>query len=131
MSTQSFVAGGTIRAGRFVKITDDFTASESDANELSIGISSFMSTAFDDANAALVGQGVTVRGLGDQANIVAGGVIAAGDLLKSDADGRAVPIAAAGTTVQNYGAIAMQAAAAAGEVIKVQVLIGKHRPALA
>jgi hypothetical protein len=79
--------------------------------------------------AAQEGQQVQVAGLGSICLVEAGGTITAGQYLKSDSQGRAVPIATSGTTIQNYGAIALQGGAQ-GEKIRVQVLIGKVRPAL-
>lgn len=79
--------------------------------------------------AAQAGQQVQVAGLGSICLVEAGAAITPGQYLKSDAQGRAVPIATSGTTIQNYGAIALQGGSA-GEMIRVQVLIGKVRPAL-
>lgn len=84
----------------------------------------------DAQYAAQAGQQVQVAGLGSVCLVEAGAQITPGQLLKSDAQGRAVPIATTGTTIQNYGAIALQGAAAVGEKVRVQVLIGKVRPAL-
>jgi hypothetical protein len=71
-----------------------------------------------------------VAGLGSMCYVEAGATVTAGQYLKSDSQGRAVPVATSGTTVQNYGAIALQGGSS-GEKIRVLVIIGKVRPALA
>jgi hypothetical protein len=81
--------------------------------------------------AATAGQPVQIHGPGDVCLVEAGAPIAVDDYLKSDNDGKAVPIATAGTTLQRYGARALEAAAAAGEKIHVQVEFGSERPAVA
>jgi hypothetical protein len=51
--------------------------------------------------------------------------------LGADANGRAVAIATTGTTIQNYGAVALQASTAAGQKVLCLVLpLQKVRPAL-
>lgn len=130
------IAGGTIRASRFIKLTGAFIASEADANEKVIGISGIgtnnapipsVSTAYH----ATENQQVFCHGEGDEALLEAGsGGWTAGDYLKSDADGKGVSIATTGTTQQEIGAIALQTVAA-GEFGRVQVLIDSRYPALA
>ncbi len=133
------MANGDIRPSRFVKIdaTAENKGLEADANELLIGIS------FEGSNypplsdlsitvlAAAQGQHFRMYGAGDVCLLEAGDAITAGDRLKSDADGRGVTMASIGTTIQHYGARALQDAAAAGELIRVFVDLGSERPALA
>lgn len=84
----------------------------------------------DAQYAAQAGQQVQVAGLGSVCLVEAGAQITPGQYLKSDSQGRAAPIATTGTTIQNYGAVALQGASGAGEKLRVQVLLGKVRPAL-
>ncbi len=79
--------------------------------------------------AAESGQPVRVAGVGAITLVEAGGTVSPGQYLKSDSSGRAVPVATTGTTIQNYGAIALQGGST-GSIIRVMVLIGKVRPAL-
>lgn len=61
--------------------------------------------------------------------IIGAGGCTAFDRLKSDSDGRGVPIATTGTTIQHYGAIALETMAE-GEPCRVLVERGSERPAL-
>lgn len=79
--------------------------------------------------AAETGQPVRVAGIGSITLVEAGATVTPGQYLKSDANGRAVPVATTGTVIQNYGAIALQGGTA-GSLIRVMVIIGKVRPAL-
>lgn len=138
-SPKTFRAAGTIRRARFVNIyaSANNQVEEADANELPIGVAQdggraapIPSETADPPQAALAGEDLSVHTLGMHCLLEIGsGGCNPGDLLKSDADGKGVVIASTGTTVQNYGAIAEEAASD-GELCKVQVLIGKHRPAL-
>lgn len=128
-------AGGTIRPCRFVKVTDDHVGSEADANERVIGISGVdtnqppLSDLVSSSNHATVGQQLKLFGEGDVCLLEIGDTVTASQLLKSDADGKGVPIATTGTTIQNIGARALQGGAA-GAFIQVQVTIFSERPAL-
>ena len=134
----TLVAGGTIRTSRFVKLSSaaDNTALEADANEEAIGVSYEgsnyppLSDLVSTDNAAVEGQEFRVYGPGDVCQIVAGDAVTRGQKLKSDADGRGVPIATSGTTLQRYGGFALESAAAAGERIRFMVLPGSVYPAL-
>lgn len=79
--------------------------------------------------AAENGQPIRVAGVGAITLVEAGATVTPGQYLKSDANGRAVPVATSGTVIQNYGAIALQGGTA-GSLIRVMVVIGKVRPAL-
>lgn len=131
----SYLAGGTIRPSRFVKITAAHTVSESDANEASVGVSQEggnqppLSDLVSTINAAVSGETLKVYGLGDECLLELGDTVTAGQYLKSDADGKGVPVATTGTTLQLAGALALDAGAA-GDLLRVQVLQYPIRPAI-
>ncbi len=133
----NLIAGGTIRPSRFVKIDTgaDDSGLESDANEDTIGVSHDgsnqppLSDLVSTNNAAIAGQHFRLFGDGDICLLEAGAAVANGERLKSDADGKGIPILLTGTTVQRYGAKAMETAAADGDMIRVQVLSGLFLPA--
>ena len=137
-NSANWVAGGTIRPSRFVKVDgdNDHRVLEADANEAVVGISQTgtnrapLSDLVSTSYAAIVDEQIKVYGESDFAVIEAGDAIVRGNKLKSDADGKGVPILTTGTTLQQYGAIALASAAAAGELIPVMVLIGDTYPAL-
>jgi len=134
----TLVAGGNIYPQRFVKpsTSADDTGLQCGANEEPIGISQEgsnyppLSDLSVSGYCASAGQTFRLHGLGDVCEIVAGDVVRRGKKLKSDSVGRGVEIDESGTTLQNYGALALQSAAAAGEKIRVQVIIGSVYPAL-
>jgi len=125
----NLLAGGTIRPSRFVKINTaaDFSCLEGSANAEIIGVSMTgtnyppLSDIVSTANAATVGQYIQIYGDGDVCLVEAGAAITRGDKLKSDSVGRAVSILTTGTVNQQVGAVALQSAAAAGELILVQI----------
>jgi hypothetical protein len=134
------VAGGDIYPSRFVTMStsEDNTGIQSTANSEIIGISQVGTNYPPLSNiitpptvAAEDGQPFRLFGDGEQCLVEAGGVITNGELLKADGDGKAVEIATTGTTIQNYGAVALQSASADGVMILVQVhALKKTRPAL-
>jgi hypothetical protein len=137
MAVLSFRAGGNILPSRFVKLTSAAMVTQAGDNEEIIGVAfegtqkaplrDYVSTPY----AAEPGQSVAVYSTGEVCLVEAGTTISAGNLLKSDSQGRAIPIATSGTVIQNYGAVALDAATAAGEKVRVLVLpFGKVRPAL-
>lgn len=132
---QKYTAGGTIRPSRFVKLNTsaDFTVDEADANERIIGISQ---TGTRDApgvtgagtDAASAEEEVMVFHPGQVAPLEAGsGGWSAGDMLKSDADGKGVIVATTGQARQWVGAIAEEAAAE-GEIASVRIWPLSHWP---
>lgn len=136
MSLQVF-AGGDINPCRFVKASTaaDNTVLEADANERVIGISGEGAQ-----DAPIPGASTLAAASGEQLQIIntpehrcllelGSGGATRGDLLKSDADGKGVAIATSGTTIQHYGAIALQAGSA-GDKIFVLFRPGETRPAL-
>ena len=136
------VANDNIRPFRFCKPDDsgtpeDFYVKEANANEKIIGIAGEgtnmppLSDLVTTAYAAQAGQSFRMNGNGEVCLLEIGAAVAAGTYLKSDNEGRGVEIATTGTTLQRYGAMALQHGAAAGEKIRVQVMIGSERPAIA
>lgn len=131
------VAGGDIRPARFVKLSAsaDHTGLEADANERSIGIagrgtrqpplSDYAVTALH----AAAGDPITLAGDGEETLLEYGDTITAGALLKSDADGKGVPVASSGATQQFVGAVALEDGAA-GVLGRVQVKQYSFYPAL-
>ncbi len=135
----SYRAGGTIRPLRFCKLTDEFTVEEANANEIIRGVCGGstnqppLSDLVTTANHATVGQPVQLYEEGEETYLELGDTVdvSAEARLKSDADGKGVPVATAGTTNQNYGAVALQDGIA-GDIIRVRVYPnGVYRPALA
>lgn len=121
-------ASGTIRQCRFVKVSGNFTGAEADANERVIGISyqSSRTAPLNDlaptSDHAISGDQIQMYGLGDVCLLEYGATVVAGEYLKSDADGKGVPIATSGTTPQYAGAIALDGGAA-GERRQVFVVL--------
>jgi len=123
---KGFIAGGTIRPSRFVKMSGDSTVSECDAGDPPIGISQEWSRdvprsdiATSGVNAALVNEPVRVYGEADICLLELGDTVAVTDVLQSDADGRGIPVAAA---TDESGAIPLEAGVV-GDKIRVQVNI--------
>jgi hypothetical protein len=134
------MANGDIRPSRFVQVDSsaDHKGIEATANVPVIGVSMESSNypPLSDLSitvlAASAGQYFKLYGSGEQCLVEAGAAITRNNKLKSMADGRAEPIATTGTTLQHWGAIALESAAAAGELIPVQVLApSSERPAIA
>ncbi len=134
------VANGNILPCRFLKLdaTADDRCLQAAANDKIIGISMEgarlppLSDMVTTNYHAIAGDPVQIYGDGDVCLVEAGAAVAVGDYLKADADGKGIPIATAGTTLQRYGAQALQAASGAGVKIRVAVMAGRsERPALA
>lgn len=136
-SAAQLEAGGNIYPSRFVKLdaSNDFTALQATANDELLGVSQEgtnyppLSDQSVSSYAAEAGEPVQLFAEGDICLVEAGDTVVRGNLLKADANGKAVPIASTGTTVQRYGAIALQSGAS-GNLILVQVRFGSERPAL-
>lgn len=132
----NYVAVGQIRPSRFVTLVDDFAVEEADANEIICGIAmegtrtAPISDVVTTNIAAESGDSLQVYGDGEECLLECGDTVVAGNRLKSDADGKGVPMATTGTTIQHYGAQALQDGAAS-ELIRVFIRIGSERPALA
>lgn len=137
MAILSFRASGNISPSRFVTLSGEQTVAQAGDNQEIIGVAQegsnkaplqdYVSTVY----AAETGQQLEVYSTGELCLVEAGAAITAGQLLKSDSQGRAVPVATTGTVIQNYGAVALQSATAAGQKILCLVTpLQKVRPAL-
>jgi len=133
------MANGTIRPSRFVQLDSSAAHKglEGSANCQIIGIampgSNYppLSDLITTPNAATVGQYFQMYGDGEVCLVEAGAAVTTGNRLKSDSVGRGVAIATTGTTIQQFGAVALEDAAAAGELIRVAVTaLRSERPAL-
>jgi hypothetical protein len=106
------------------------------ANDRLIGISyeggkfAPLSDMVTDNPHAKAGDPIGLYGDGDQCLLELGADTARGKLIKADANGKGVPITEAGTTLQQYGAMALESGKA-GEKIRVFVHLGSERPAIA
>lgn len=127
----ALVAGGDIRPSRFIKISTaaNQTALESDAGELSVGVSGEGTQdapqSGSDGDAAEAGDHFMYHPIGDEALIETGsGGCGAGAHLTPDADGKAV-IATQGDYV---GALALEAASA-GEKVRALLIAAFLEPA--
>lgn len=134
----NYIARGDIRPSRLVKAdtATDNGVKEADANERIVGISSEAGREAPIPSVATIlagqdGDNIHVYGEGEECLLELGGTVAAGDLLKSDNDGKGVVQATTGTTAQETGARALTSGAS-GEKIRV-VVSTRHKiyPALA
>lgn len=137
MAILTFKATGNILPSRFVTMSGEHAVNQADDNVDIIGVAhegtkrAPLSDYGGTLYAAESGDEVAVYSVGEVCLVEAGGAISAGQLLKSNANGQAVPVATTGTTIQNYGAIALQNATAAGQKIQCLVTpLQKVRPAL-
>ncbi len=134
------VARGNIKPSRFVMLdtANDHSGLQATANAEIAGVAQEgsnqapLSDLVMTTYAAQAGESFRLFGDGDECLIEAGSAIVRGDRLKADSDGRGVPIASSGTTLQNIGAVAQASAAAAGEKIRCSLTTHRsERPALA
>lgn len=131
------VAGGDVYPSRFVKMstTADDQGLQATANDQLIGVSyeggkfSPLSDLVSSNPHAESGDPIGLYGDGEQCLLELGGSVTRGGRLKADADGKGVAIATTGTTIQQFGAIALESGSS-GEKIRVFVLLGSERPAL-
>ncbi len=130
----ALIANGNIFPSRFVTPTTstDHRGQQATANAPIIGITR------DETNRppivdpaitnpgyhAIAGEPIRLIGDGEIGYIEAGAAITAGDRLKSDGDGKGIPIATTGNVLQQVGAIAQESAAGDGIKIRVQCQIG-------
>lgn len=139
-TSPSYLAFGTIRPCRVVKAytSADYGVLEADANEFGIGISmegteeapipsASTNAATGTTTAPLP---LNIHGPNELCKLELGGTVAAGDLIKSDADGKGVVALLTGTTIQNIVARALQAGDS-GDKIDVVVQSWKLLPAVA
>ena len=123
----SFVAGEDIRTARFVILDSTIgRVLEGDAGEFVIGVGQNYSydapTSTSDTDAARLGEIIGVYGVGQECYLTAGeNNIAVGNILKSDNEGRG----AAASAGDKYGALALEASTAVGQLIRVLVQPGE------
>lgn len=127
MSLPAMISGGNIAPMRFVKpsAAADNTCLQCGAGEMPIGVSQRGTrntpySTLDDGFAAIAGESLEVCRPGDRALLELGGTVAAGDHLKSDADGKGLTASAG----DKYGARASQAGTS-GKIIEVYVFPGE------
>lgn len=136
MASSNYLANGDIRPCRFCKHDGDFLASEADANDKIFGISQegTRTAPIPDTSETLcakAGEQFRLFQDGEECLLELGDtIVAAGDGIKSDSDGKGVPALLTGTVVQSHGAIALQAGVS-GDKIRVRVRIDTRLPAAA
>lgn len=132
------VAGGNIYPCRFVKMSTaaDDRGLQATANDAPIGISypegryAPLSDVVTTNYHAIEGDPIGLYGDGEQCLLELGsGGATRGGRLKADADGKGVAVATTGTTIQQFGAVALESGSES-EKIRVFVLLGSERPAL-
>ncbi len=136
MAILSFRASANISPSRFVKVSGAKTVAQTGANEEILGVAQegsnkaplqdLVSTVY----AAETGQSLSVYSEGELCLVEAGGTINAGNLLESDANGKAVAATLTGTTIRNYGAVALEGGAAGDKILCLVLPLRKFRPAL-
>lgn len=132
------MANGNIYPCRFVTVDTSAAnkAVQATANSKILGVSQVgtnyppLSDVSVAGYAAVAGQLFELHGPGQVCSVESGDAISVGDYLKADNNGKAVPILTIGTTLQRYGAVALEPATDAGQKIRCYVLIGSERPAL-
>lgn len=128
------LADSTILTCRFVTMSGtDERVDEANANEMCLGISQEgsrtapLSDLVATNQAAQQGETLRLFGPGDVCLLTLGDTVTRGLRLKADNAGRGVPVTLIGTTIQEYGAIALQSGVV-NEKIKVLVDFGRFRP---
>lgn len=113
---KSFSAGAALTAFRFVKLSAAETVVlAAAATDSIVGLTNEVAAASGER------QDVIVSGIG---LAEAGAAVSLGALLTSDASGRAVAAAPAAGSNSRIGAIALESASAAGDVIRALVQLG-------
>lgn len=127
MPLPPMVAGGNISPSRFVmpSSTNENECLQATADARTIGISQRGTrnppiAGLDDGLAAVAGEQLQIFGPGEVAMLEIGAAVTPGTFLRSDANGRGIPVATAG---QWYGARALQGGAA-NDFIQVLVITG-------
>ena len=122
---RSMKSNDNVAPSRFVKLdaTGDGLVLQAGAGEKCYGVSQEGTRrtpygALDDGYAAIAGEDLEVFGAGSECRLEAGGTVAPGDRLKSDASGRGV---ATTTNLDEYGAVALQAGTV-GKLVRVEVV---------
>lgn len=131
LSSVNFVAGGTINPCRFVSMIAtgatpaDFTVFQATAGagtegDVVHGVSQEGTSDWQSTDAAAAGEQLRVHGAGEIALVECGNTVTAGVYVKSDANGKAIPVA---TDQDRVGGLALQAGALN---TKIQVQIWPH-----
>jgi hypothetical protein len=126
--TPALIAGGTIAPYRFVAIStsaDDTGVQASGRTDAVVGVSDASTNAFSSSTVhAASGDPITLQaGSNGTILVEAGAAITVGDMLESDANGKAISkTTTAGTAYQGF--IALQGAGAAGVKIRAQRIAG-------
>lgn len=126
MGMNTFRAGANINVGVFVTQSGEFEVSQSVLNDSPAGIAPLQGRVAPTENvtadpplAARTGEEILVYDHNErEVYMYVGAAVAAGAFLKPNASGRAITAAAA----DDCGAVALQAGAADGEIIKVRPL---------
>lgn len=122
----SYKASGNISPCRFVVLSDQWTVAQADATPSTAPFVSLYwsqyapGTPFDDGYIATDGDPVGVMQVEGETNIDTGLPVTAGNYLKPDANGRAIPA----TSGAYYGAQALESASASGVRIRCRVVGG-------
>lgn len=127
-SVPAYLAGGNISPSRFVigsSVQDYWVTQAAAASTRPFGISHEYvryapGTPFDDGFAATASQQIPIYGDTELCPLESGASFAAGQYLKSDGNGRGIPV----TTGTYYGARALAGASASGQRVRVQVCGG-------
>lgn len=125
-----WVANGDISTARFVKLISGtkYRVAQAAANEQVVGVSTqnqrastIIGTLAATTLAASAGESLDIELMGSLAWVEVGSACVEGDWVKSDANGRAVPIATSGATKQMVGGLVLIGAANANELALIQV----------
>lgn len=122
----ALISSGNVYPNRFITVSGDHSGAQAGANAATIGISRAstnyapLSDLSIEGYHAVSGQPISMIGDGEEGLLEIGDTVTAGALLKSDANGKGVPIASSGGATQNVGAIALEGGAS-GTKIRVQV----------
>ncbi|HWA97909.1 MAG TPA: DUF2190 family protein [Pirellulales bacterium] len=127
------LANGNIYPCRFVKVdgSNDDYGLQAGAGDPVIGISGTgtnyppLTDQSVSAYHAQAGDPISLLGDGEEALLEAGGSFAAGAKLKSDSSGRGVALANSG--LEEVGAVALEAAGASGQLVRVQVACNRNQ----
>lgn len=123
MRNSQVMAGGNIYPCRFVTLSAAYVVTQCGANGNVFGISQVGTRVaplpdVTSAYAAISGEQLGIFQDGDETLLELGGTVSAGDLLKSDSNGKGVVLGGSGA--ENVGAEALEAGVS-GNLIKVRV----------
>lgn len=126
-----FTANGTINTARFVKLISGtkFRVAQAGDNEAVYGVSTqqarrpeITGTLAATTEAAIAGEPIDIEQPGTLAWVTVGAAVVEGAYVKSDTNGKAVTIAAAGATKQHVAGIVVIGAANADELALIMLL---------